>query len=318
MQLLHYFPIFIIFGITNIFYALHLPHQHMEPIEKHRESIAPASYLRATHEHHQPNGAIYQERENQKLRRLPRRPGSKTYQRKLPLVVAYDIFLSFVIILVFIIPTTIAVIVKLMMDGMPLLYNSKRIGKRNVSFTVFKFRSMIDDQKFIKEYLKDHVTAGFEKIPSDCILYTRTGRFFEKFQIVEILQIFNVLRREMSIIGYRPLPIGHVNYLEQELGQDKMGMRHSVLPGMTGLSQIYGKLNLSNAERVDLENSYNIFVLTQPQLHTIYLNTLIIAETGIRIFLKRDAFMSHICKIINNATAADPSFENAFSLTASS
>ena len=166
---------------------------------------------------------------------------------------------------------------------------------------------MIDDQKFIKEYLKDQVSNGFEKLCIDCVLYTKTGRLFERYQIVEILQLFNVLRGEMSIIGYRPLPATHVQFLTNELGEEKMTLRHSVLPGITGLSQIYGKLSLSNSERVDIENSYNAYLLTQPQFKTIYLNTLIIAETAIQIFLRKNTLMPHINKILQNSAVADVS-----------
>ncbi len=226
---------------------------------------------------------------------------SELKSRKTALIRAYDVFFSLVIFAVFLIPTCILAFIKLLIDGRPLFYNSYRTGKDGVSIKVFKFRSMINDQKYIKNYLAKIETHGFEKIPVDCELYTPMGRFFEKFQIVEILQIFNVLRGEMSLIGYRPMPANRIQELKHQYGENVIALRHSVLPGITGFSQIIGKTNLSNKERITVENYYNIFVQTQPQIKVVYLNSLIIAETIAHVILKRSFFMNIINKMIINS-----------------
>jgi hypothetical protein len=125
------------------------------------------------------------------------------------------------------------------------------------------------------------------------------GRFFEKFQIVEVLQVFNVLQGKMSLIGYRPLPLCRVLQLQEELGGERIEMRHSVRPGITGITQIVGKASLSNSERIRLENKYNMLVQTEPDLKVIFYNTLIILETISQIFLKRNFFISYILREIN-------------------
>lgn len=213
---------------------------------------------------------------------------------------AYEIVLSLIILCIVFIPLCVFIVMKLAADGTPLFYNSKRIGKDRKSFTVYKFRSMVNDRNVIDHYLKSIKSYGFEKIPLDAVVYTKMGRFFEKFQIVEFLQIFNVLEGHMSLIGYRPLPISRVLQLEEELGAEKVSLRHSVKPGITGISQIVGKASLTNTERVNLENRYNILVESKSQAKVILINTLIILETIFQIFLKRHFFMDYINKEISS------------------
>src|ERR1700748_2243455 len=100
----------------------------MEPIEKHEEGIVPGPRKLPVNESGHLNGAIHYKR-TAKLRTLHPPLHSKAYRRKIPIVRAFDIFLCFAIFVVLAIPTIIAVIFKLIKDGMPLFYNSRRIGK---------------------------------------------------------------------------------------------------------------------------------------------------------------------------------------------
>lgn len=209
---------------------------------------------------------------------------------------SYDVLLSLLILIIFSIPLLILAIIKLINDGNPLFFNSKRIGKSGHLFTVYKFRTMVDDRKSIQKFLSTIDSGGFEKIPLNAVIYTKTGRFFEKFQIVEILQLFNVLKGNMSIIGYRPLPFTHVSRLETELGTKMITFRHSILPGITGISQIVGKTTLSDLERVKVENSYNRFVQSSSAGRIIAINTLIIFETFLQIVSGKNLFINYLKK----------------------
>lgn len=210
----------------------------------------------------------------------------------------YDIILSILILVISAIPLLFLIILKISKDGRPLFFNSKRIGKSREAFKVYKFRTMVNDSRFIANYLIQIASFGFEKIPLDAEVYTKMGRFFERFQIVELLQVFNVLEGNMSIIGYRPLPISHVLQLEEELGIEKIRLRHSVLPGITGISQILGKTTLTNEERVNVENSYNLLIQTKSEGKIMFYNTIIIAETLIQIIFKKKFFINFLKKKI--------------------
>ena len=88
---------------------------------------------------------------------------------------------------------------------------------------------------------------------------TNIGNFLRKTSLDELPNLINVLRGEMSIVGPRPL----VKY-ESNLYGDYQKIRNAVKPGITGLAQVQGRLDLSLQERLywDLEyvKSRNIFV----------------------------------------------------------
>lgn len=205
------------------------------------------------------------------------------------LIRIFDVAFSIFLIILGFIPLSLAILIKLLVDGRPLFYNSHRIGRNGEKILVYKFRTMINNRQKIEDYLEGINSYGFEKIPLDSPIYTPMGRFFEKFQIVEVVQLINVLEGNMSIIGYRPLPQYRVIQLEQEFGRSLLKNRHNVLPGITGLSQVVGKSILSNKERLEIEIYYNEFIKESSSLSVIKYNLLIIIETLSKIFFKRSA-----------------------------
>ena len=62
---------------------------------------------------------------------------------------------------------------------------------------------------------------------------TSVGRFFRATSLDELPQLLNVLKGEMSLVGPRPLPR---KYLERF--SERQRIRHTVLPGITGLTAI--------------------------------------------------------------------------------
>jgi lipopolysaccharide/colanic/teichoic acid biosynthesis glycosyltransferase len=80
---------------------------------------------------------------------------------------------------------------------------------------------------------------------------TRVGRFLRKFSLDELPQLFNVLARDMSLIGPRIIAPDEIN---------KYGQWGDVLltvyPGLTGLWQVSGRSNTTYDERVALDMEY--------------------------------------------------------------
>ena len=70
---------------------------------------------------------------------------------------------------------------------------------------------------------------------------------------MELLQLFNVLLHGMSLIGNRPLPRENVLLLKQFTGWEQ---RFGSPAGLTGLSQVVGKMNQGPQERLELEGMY--------------------------------------------------------------
>ncbi len=198
----------------------------------------------------------------------------------------FDFFVSIIIILFSTILTFPIVFIKLISDGFPLFYVSKRVGLLGNDIVVYKFRTMINDSKKIRDYIKNTKNDEiFQRIPITAEIYTRVGRWFEKIQLVELPQLYNVLNGDMSLVGNRPLP-KHVNLqLIERFGEKMVNERMSVLPGITGVSQIIGKTKLTDQKRLECEANYAEFRINSMEISSLYLNFLILIQTFFLIFV---------------------------------
>src|SRR5205823_7089884 len=87
----------------------------------------------------------------------------------------------------------------------PILFRQRRIGRDGREFTLWKFRSMVNDAEALKQALRALNEAdGLFKIADDPRV-TRVGRFLRRTALDELPQLFNVLRGDMSLVGPRPL-----------------------------------------------------------------------------------------------------------------
>jgi undecaprenyl-phosphate galactose phosphotransferase len=147
----------------------------------------------------------------------------------------------------------IAILIKLSSKG-PVLFTQKRIGKNGKEFNFYKFRSMTvvnGEDVERKEKMIDFIKGKCEK-PTKIIneqRVTKIGKFLRKYSIDELPQFINVLKGEMSLVGPRPcLPYEYEHYEEWQKA------RFNVLPGCTGVWQVYGrsKVNFNDSVIMDL------------------------------------------------------------------
>lgn len=127
----------------------------------------------------------------------------------------------------------VAMAIRLTSRG-PALFRQERLGKDARVFEAMKFRTMTD-----KPRVPD--TIAYTGDPSEV---TAVGRVLRRTKLDELPQLFNVLRGEMSLVGPRPqLPI--------QLGElDENGkLRLLVRPGLTGMAQTHGNVNLTWPQR---------------------------------------------------------------------
>ena len=106
----------------------------------------------------------------------------------------FDIWMS-VLLLVFIMPVILvmAVLIKLDSKG-PVIFKQTRVTAGNKDFTIYKFRSMVNDAP----KLGTSVTVASD------MRITKVGQFMRKYRIDEIPQLVNVLKGEMTFVGTRP------------------------------------------------------------------------------------------------------------------
>ena len=98
------------------------------------------------------------------------------------------------------------------------LFIQKRIGKEAKPFDIFKIKTMRSI-----EGEKSTVTTSSD------VRITKSGKFFRRWKIDELPQLFNVLLGDMSFVGPRPDVSGFADMLE---GRDKVLL--SIRPGITG------------------------------------------------------------------------------------
>jgi len=145
----------------------------------------------------------------------------------------------------------VAIIIKLDSPG-PVFFRQERVGLNRRRFKMIKFRSMVQNAEQLRQEVEElnEAEGPLFKAKNDPRL-TRSGRFMRKYSVDEFPQLFNVLLGHMSLVGPRPP-------LAQEVAQYSWNQRRrlSVKPGMTGLSQISGRSELSFKDTVDLDLYY--------------------------------------------------------------
>lgn len=152
------------------------------------------------------------------------------------------------------------------MGGNP-FFTQERPGKDGKIFKLIKFRTMTNK--------KD---ADGNLLPDDQRL-TSYGKFLRSTSVDELLELINILKGDMSIIGPRPLL---VKYLP--LYNDFQKHRHDVRPGLTGYAQVNGRNSISWEERFKLDVDY-------VQNITFMGDVKIIFDTVYKVF-KRDGISS--------------------------
>ncbi|CAG0994016.1 undecaprenyl-phosphate galactose phosphotransferase [Myxococcaceae bacterium] len=134
----------------------------------------------------------------------------------------------------------------------PALFRQTRVGWNGRRFTIYKFRSMIEDAGSQDEAVAamNDADGPLFKIKDDPRV-TRVGRALRRRSLDELPQLLNVLRGEMTLIGPRPL-------IEREVVQmtDWELRRLLVTPGLVGLAQICGRSDLRFHEWIRLDTFY--------------------------------------------------------------
>lgn len=138
----------------------------------------------------------------------------------------------------------IAVLVRIKM-GSPVVFKQPRPGMIDPKtgterfFNMYKFRTMSDTKDENGNLLPDEVRLG------------KFGRALRSFSADELLEVFNILKGDMSIIGPRPLLVSYLPYYSEEERH-----RHDVRPGLTGYAQVHGRNYVTWEEKFKMDLWY--------------------------------------------------------------
>ncbi|MBE6995168.1 MAG: sugar transferase [Ruminococcaceae bacterium] len=143
--------------------------------------------------------------------------------------------------------------------GSPVIFCQERPGKDEKIFKMYKFRSMTDARDENGELLPDDVRL------------TKLGRILRATSLDELPELWNIFKGDMSIVGPRPLLVRYLPLYNEEQRR-----RHDVRPGLTGLAQVIGDvdmtwerqfaLDVEYTERIRLIDDCKIILLTVKQV----------------------------------------------------
>lgn len=146
--------------------------------------------------------------------------------------------------LLFLLPFLVIVAVFIKRDSPgSIFFTQERIGKNQVPFQIYKFRTM-------KVGADRYQKVGVEVMTDDDRI-TKYGRFLRRFKIDELPQLLNIVRGDMGVVGPRPTLPGYLD--EYEEWEKK---RFAVRPGLTGLAQVNGNIYLDRREKSKYDVQY--------------------------------------------------------------
>lgn len=136
----------------------------------------------------------------------------------------------------------IAVAVKLDSPG-PAVFAQRRLGRNGKEFDMYKFRTMVLNAE-----------AGGVYSDDKDVRVTRVGRFLRKTSLDELPQCVNILRGDMSFVGFRP-PLTYHPWPWEEY-TDWQKQMFALRPGITGWAQVHGRRTVEWHRRIELNVWY--------------------------------------------------------------
>ncbi len=155
----------------------------------------------------------------------------------------------------------IALAIKIQGPG-PIFFRSMRLGKNNIPFKIYKFRTMTVSNNDQSMTIKNDPRI------------TRVGGFLRKTRLDEIPQLLNILKNDMSLVGPRPERPEFVAELTELV--PFFDIRTLVKPGLSGWDQISGEYHSPMPEDTHKKLQHDLFYIKN---RSVFLDTTIFLKT---------------------------------------
>ncbi|EAJ4455970.1 undecaprenyl phosphate N,N'-diacetylbacillosamine 1-phosphate transferase [Campylobacter coli] len=150
----------------------------------------------------------------------------------------FDFILALVLLVLFS-PLILITALLLKITQGSVIFTQNRPGLNEKIFKIYKFKTMSDERDEKGELLSDELRLK------------AFGKIVRSLSLDELLQLFNVLKGDMSFVGPRPLLVEYLPLYNEE-----QKLRHKVRPGITGWAQVNGRNAISWQKKFELDVYY--------------------------------------------------------------
>ncbi|ECQ6007294.1 undecaprenyl phosphate N,N'-diacetylbacillosamine 1-phosphate transferase [Campylobacter coli] len=150
----------------------------------------------------------------------------------------FDFILALVLLVLFS-PVILITALLLKITQGSVIFTQNRPGLNEKIFKIYKFKTMSDERDEKGELLSDELRLK------------AFGKIVRSLSLDELLQLFNVLKGDMSFVGPRPLLVEYLPLYNEE-----QKLRHKVRPGITGWAQVNGRNAISWQKKFKLDVYY--------------------------------------------------------------
>ena len=136
----------------------------------------------------------------------------------------------------------VAIVASIDTKGSP-VFVQERMGRFNVPFKIYKFRTM-------SVHAPSNIATRKLSNPEQYI--SAVGKALRRLSLDELPQLFNVLKGDMSFVGPRPVVLSERDLLRLR----RRNGAGRVRPGITGLAQVSGRDTVSVVQKARLDAEY--------------------------------------------------------------
>ncbi len=174
----------------------------------------------------------------EKLESFSEQPGYEFIKR------VFDFTASVILLIVLMLPMLLIGMIIVLTSPGGAIYCQTRLGKNEVPFTLYKFRTMH----------KDAEEDGLRWAEENDERVTAFGKWLRSTRMDELPQLVNILLGQMSFVGPRPERPEFYELFDSYI--DGFRQRMLVMPGLTGLAQVSGGYDLLPEEKIVYDIQY--------------------------------------------------------------